>query len=77
MVNCNKIAAKCLNRLEAIAILIASFLYILVTCTASFFVGTIAVFVILGAIFVKLVWPVFLVLALLVGIGILLGVFVI
>lgn len=72
-----KVALVCLNKIKAFAIGFASFLFVMLTCVGSFFVGTLAVFAVVACLFVKLLWPVFLMLVLLAGIGLMLGVIIV
>lgn len=72
-----KVASAWLDKLKIFAIGFASFLFVMLTCVGSFFVGTLAVFAVVACLFAKLLWPVFIMLALLAGIGLLLGVIVV
>ena len=65
------------SKLKAFLVIVVSFLFVAVTCVGSFVVGTLAVVAGLACLFAKLLWPVFLVLALLAGIGVLMGVIVV
>ncbi len=76
MENFRGVAAAWLDKLKAFAVGVAAFLFVTLTCAGSFLVGTIVVFAGVAMIFARLLWPIFIVLALLAGIGLMLGGFV-
>ena len=71
------IASDWLDKFKVFLVGIMAFLFVAVTCAGSFIVGTLAVIAGLACLFAKLLWPVFVLLVLLVGIGLLMGVIVI
>ena len=77
MENFRKVASAWLDKLRGFAVGFAAFLFVTLTCAGSFFVGTLAVFAVVAMIFARLLWPVFLVLALLAGISLMMGVIVV
>ena len=76
MENFRKVASAWLDKLRGFAVGFAAFLFVTLTCAGSFLVGTIVVFAGVAMIFARLLWPIFIVLALLAGIGLMLGGFV-
>lgn len=76
MVNFKELAQDWLKRLKEILIVVGSFLFVLVSCFASGVVGVLALFAIMAMVFAKMLWPIFVMLALFAGIGLLLGVIV-
>ena len=71
------VASDWLSKFKGFLVGIMAFLFVAVTCASSFVIGTLAVIAGLACLFAKLLWPIFVLLALLIGIGLLLGVVVI
>lgn len=71
------VASDWLGKFKGFLVGIMAFLFVAVTCAGSFVVGTLAVIAGLAMIFAKLLWPVFILLALVAGVGLLLGVIVV
>lgn len=65
------------GKLKAFLVSVMAFLFVAVTCVGSFVIGTLTVFAVVAMIFAKLLWPIFVLLVLLAGVGLLLGVIVI
>ena len=71
------VAGAWLGKFKSFFVGVLAFLFVAVTVAGSFVVGALAVLAGVACLFAKLIWPVFVLLALLVGIGLLLGVIVI
>ena len=71
------IASDWLDKFKGFLVGIMAFLFVAVTCAGSFVVGSLAVIAGLAMIFAKLLWPIFVLLVLLAGFGLLLGVIVV
>ena len=71
------IASDWLYKFKGFLVGIMAFLFVAVTCAGSFVVGSLAVIAGLACLFAKLLWPIFVLLVLLAGIGLLMGVIVV
>jgi len=71
------IASDWLYKFKGFLVGIMAFLFVAVTCAGSFVVGSLAVIAGLACLFAKLLWPIFVLLVLLAGFGLLLGVIVV